>query len=69
MKLLIFFHASIIPVSYGVIEAYIYLYLMIVEVYSIIHERVHWLDSLFLMMYKLSRLPIRKVPKTKVKDV
>lgn len=36
MKLLIFFHASIIPVFLGEIEAYIYLSLMIVGTYSII---------------------------------
>ncbi|MCK4430520.1 MAG: hypothetical protein KAW19_04380, partial [Candidatus Aminicenantes bacterium] len=35
-----FFHASIIPVSYGVIEAYIYLSLMIVGTHSIIQADV-----------------------------
>ena len=36
MKLLVFFHASIIPAFLGEIEAYIYLSLVIAGAYSII---------------------------------
>lgn len=41
MMNVIFFHASTILISYGVIEVCIYLYLMIVEVFSIIPGRIY----------------------------